>query len=104
MIVEKGQNIEAYKKILARFVANNFEALRKLVQFQQYYHECLILNEAANSRDKQEEEEEEEDLYFERLENGLFTLQMINLILAQLYTQSSVRQVLFSISNSFLMI
>lgn len=77
-------------RVLNKFVENNFEKLERLLEMHEEYHRSV--QEADQERDqglaqkidRELEVNEEEQLFLDRCDAGLFTLQQVDLILVRL--------------------
>eukprot|EP00743_Colponemidia_sp_Colp-15_P002770 GILK01002998.1.p1 GENE.GILK01002998.1~~GILK01002998.1.p1 ORF type:complete len:543 (-),score=135.01 GILK01002998.1:59-1645(-) len=84
---------EPHLRVLYKFKENDFEKLERLVEMHQTYAEKVAMadrqlqeNRQLREKMRQElaEDEDEEEVYMERLEAGLFILQLIDLVMIQL--------------------
>ncbi|EPZ34350.1 DUF1716-domain-containing protein [Rozella allomycis CSF55] len=79
-----------YLRLLAKFTENNFEKVVQLVHLHSVYYQKMIdkdveiEKEIKDLENELDDDEIEETYYLRRLESGLFTLQMIDLIIAYL--------------------
>jgi beta-catenin-like protein 1 len=83
------------QRLLSKFQENEYEKIERLMELHEKYWNLAKKCEAEiekMKREIQEEgeevtEEDEEDFHLHRLENGLFTLQLVDYILATVYSQ-----------------
>ncbi|KAJ3136177.1 hypothetical protein HK100_001951 [Physocladia obscura] len=92
-------------RLSIKFTENNFEKVERLMELHEQYAAKVLAadqqfesNRLARNSDGEEEEEgndidTEEERYFNRLEKGLFTLQLVDLVCGFLCTEVSEDQV-----------
>jgi beta-catenin-like protein 1 len=69
------------QRLLSKFSENNFEKIERLLElFQKYARRVQAVDERYQELDDSDRDDEE--IYLERLDAGLFTLQLVCLLLA----------------------
>ncbi|KAJ3112962.1 hypothetical protein HK098_007870, partial [Nowakowskiella sp. JEL0407] len=73
-------------RLYAKFTEDSYEKVDRLIElYIQYTNKLNSFDEARElvklSRQEDEEDEDEDEIYMDRLDNGLFLLQLVNLII-----------------------
>ncbi|KAI9336574.1 Catenin-beta-like protein [Obelidium mucronatum] len=92
---------ETLIRICLKFSENDFEKVERLLELHEQYQAKVVAADQQFERDRAEEEREEGDeeldqedeRYLNRLDKGLFTLQLVDLVAGFLCTQASEDQV-----------
>jgi len=77
-------------RVLNKFVENQFEKLERLLEMHEEYNRAILEADSARNQglaqkiDRELEVDEEEQLFLDRCDAGLFTLQQVDLILVRL--------------------
>merc|ERR1712056_84857 len=80
----------AVARVLNKFVENRFEKLERLLEMHDEYARAVRETDAARSKgemqtiDRELEVDDEEQLYLDRCDAGLFTLQQVDITLVRL--------------------
>merc|ERR1712139_482088 len=96
----------AVARVLNKFTENNFEKLERLLEAHEEYAQAVRQADSARSKgemqkiDRELEVDEEEQLFLDRCDAGLFTLQQIDIVLVRLMNMGN-REVAESIMKLF---
>lgn len=75
------------ERLVAKFVENDHEKVERLIELHfKYQRRVKEADKQVKEYASMEEEERETELYLRRLDSGLFILQMVDCIIAYLYT------------------
>jgi len=90
----KPEDLPYRKRLLIKFIENDFEKLERLVSLHVQYHYKIIRSDQETTTSNEIEdltpEELAEEAYLRQLDHGLFTLQMTDSIIAILSTDNSL--------------
>merc|ERR1712139_334602 len=96
----------AVARVLNKFTENRFEKLERLLEAHEEYAQAVREADSARSKgemqkiDRELEVDEEEQLFLDRCDAGLFTLQQVDIVIIRLANMGN-RQVAESIMKLF---
>lgn len=72
-------------RLIAKFIENGYEKVDRLVEMiKNYFQKCQTTDMEVDKEKQESEFLDSEEAYLQRLNNGLFTLQMLCLVFAYL--------------------
>ncbi|PRP73525.1 beta-catenin-like protein 1-like isoform 2 [Planoprotostelium fungivorum] len=83
---------QSLERLHGKFTENNCEKVERLLELHEKYTEKLSKAEEELRAEMEEEEVDEEELYLKRLDAGLFTLQMIDTVIAYIFGIDATRK------------
>ena len=86
MLKSSKENPEVYERIVSKFTENDYEKLDRLIVVRHLY--VLRVSVVEDLMGKKNVVESEEEFYVNRLDAGLFTLQLVDFIIGFIYTFS----------------
>jgi beta-catenin-like protein 1 len=86
----KSGNRDHRLRLCLKFSENDFEKLDRLLEMHDQYTAKMALADKQYNQNRDDEEVEDEDeRYLNRLDKGLFTLQLVDLVAAYICTEVS---------------
>ena len=80
---------QSRSRILIKFEENDFEKVERLIELHFKYMDKVSLGDAQMKRSEEFESLDEDEIYLRRLDNGLFTLQLVDYIILEVVSSSS---------------
>ncbi len=76
------------QRIMTKFTEADHEKVERLMELHFKYLDKVGAADARSNRDDDDEDDDEDQAYLRRLDHGLFTLQLVDLILAEVCSAS----------------